>query len=126
MSDQDDPLVMYLIVSKDLCMSIGKTAAQVGHAVGYLFMRYSEIKQSKEGYLFKEWMNKDSCRKIVLGADKKEFDKLKSEIIDDPNCCIVQDAGFTEVMAGSETVIGVFPQYKSQASKTIKRLQSLK
>ena len=121
----EDDLVMYLIVRESLQLSIGKTAAQVGHAVGYLFTRYSEIKQSKEGYLFKEWMN-TGCRKIVLGASDAEWSKLKDEFGSNNNCFIVRDAGHTEVEAGTETVFGVFPLHKNDAPKILKRLQTLK
>lgn len=124
--NNDNPLVMYLIVRKDLNLSTGKACAQVGHAVAYLMLRYFEIKQSKEGYLFKEWMSKGNHRKVVLGADEKEWAKLQEEVKNDPNIAHVIDAGFTEVESGTATVIGLWPTHKNDASKVIKRLQSLK
>jgi peptidyl-tRNA hydrolase len=73
--------------------------------------------------LFAEWLD-TSFRKVVLRADDKEWEKVKA--CPDITYVIVRDAGLTEVEAGSETVIGVFPLRKSQAPKIIKRLQVLK
>jgi peptidyl-tRNA hydrolase len=39
---------------------------------------------------------------------------------------IVVDSGLTEVAPGSATVIGLWPMYRSEASKIVKRLQALK
>ena len=44
--DQEDPIVMYLIVRESLNMSIGKTAAQVGHAVQMLHLKYEHEHQA--------------------------------------------------------------------------------
>lgn len=153
--DQEDPIVMYLIVRESLGMSIGKTAAQVGHAVGMLFLKYSE----EDGYLnklykdyvhslyedksygdifriytshremeeriklFQKWME-SSFRKVVLRADENEWKKLKTDLKN--QIVLVVDSGLTELPPSTETVIGVFPMYKSQRPKILKRLQALK
>lgn len=134
-ANQEDPIVMYLIVRESLGMSIGKTAAQVGHAVGMLHLKYSEFEaMNTAGWLdgknttyyrdFEAWLS-GSFRKVVLSADEKEWAKLKAELpLDD--FVMVTDAGLTEISAGSDTVIGVMPMYKSQCPKVIKRLQVLK
>lgn len=122
----NNPLVMYLIVKKGLNLSTGKACAQVGHAVAYLMLRYFEIKTSTEGYLFKEWMNSGNHRKVVLGATDNEWVKVKDEFKNDPNVAYVIDAGFTEVAPSTETCIGLWPMYKNDAPKIIKRLQTLK
>lgn len=138
-ASQEDPLIMYLVVRESLNMSIGKTAAQCAHAAQMLMLKYFTLEADarnnppgvyhqlmSEGNLalFDNWLN-SSFRKVVLRADDKEFNKLKSELLPD-NIVIVVDAGLTEIEAGSETVIGVFPMHKSQAPKCIKRLQVLK
>lgn len=128
MNNEDNPLCMYLVVREKILdtANMGKVCAQVGHAVGYLFLRYAEIKQSKEGYLFKDWMNSGNHRKVVLKANESEWKKLKDEYQNDPNCAFVVDAGYTLLEPGTETVIGFFPMHKSDAPKSIKRLQTLK
>lgn len=42
--DQEDPIVMYLIVHTTLNMSVGKLAAQVGHAASLAIFDYSDLK----------------------------------------------------------------------------------
>lgn len=132
---QEDPIVMYLIVRESLNMGTGKIAAQCGHAVGMLHLKYSEFdgmnsagwlgsKETKLYIQFNDWL-KGSFRKVVLKADEKEWAKLKAELEPD-DFIIVVDAGLTEIAPGSETVIGVFPTLKSEAPKIIKRLQVLK
>ena len=73
--------------------------------------------------LFREWFQ-TSFRKVVLRADDKEWEKVKS--CSEITYVVVRDAGLTEVEAGSETVLGVFPIKKSEVPKVIKRLQVLK
>jgi peptidyl-tRNA hydrolase, PTH2 family len=150
-ASQEDPIVMYLIVHESLGMSIGKTAAQCAHASSMLMIEYFEVKDASRIQqkmlqqtlpepekatilaeyktsapklsIYGEWM-KSSFRKVVLRASDKEWEKLKEELKD--SILIVRDAGLTEVAAGSETVIGVWPMRKSQRPKTITRLQVLK
>lgn len=130
--NQEDPIILYLIVKESLNMNAGKTAAQVGHAVGMIYgyyyaliyeyyplyeydlLAYNYIK------IFEDWQN-SSYRKVVLRASDKEFEKIKSEL----KCFVVRDAGLTEIEPG-ETVIALWPQHKSDCHKLIKKLQVLK
>jgi peptidyl-tRNA hydrolase len=151
-ASQEDPIVMYLVVRESINMSIGKTAAQVGHSTQMLTLEYFEMKdkskvlQKKMGSafagdrtpqveaeyatlarpisIFGEWMA-SSFRKVVLKADEKEWARLKEEVKNDPHVMVV-DAGLTELEPGTATVIGLWPVRKSQVSKTVKRLQVLK
>lgn len=139
--NQEDPLIMYLIVRESLGMGVGKTTAQGGHAVGMLDKKYYSLDKEWEGYLlsgwtpvaetvekvsiFKDWM-KQSFRKVVLGADDKEWVKLKEDPWCQKNMVLVVDAGLTEIPSGSETVIGLWPMKKSSAPKVVKKLQVLK
>ena len=137
-ASQEDPIVMYLIVRESLNMGTGKTAAQVGHATQMLTIEYFELVDDYEHVLadkdfqasvrgkleiMREWLN-SSYRKVVLKANDKGWDRLKKEFKD--TMVLVVDCGLTEIAAGSETVIGLWPMYKSNATKTIKRLQALK
>lgn len=128
-----DPVVMYLIVRESLQMSIGKTAAQVGHAVSLLFQKYIHVCMNHE-YMtledekyvkrFADWLDED-YRKIVLSADEKEWLKIKDYLKSSIDYTIVIDNGLTELAPKTETVIGLLPMLKSQAPKLIKRLQLL-
>src|SRR6185369_8354908 len=131
---QEDPIVMYLIVHETLGMSMGKTAAQCAHASQMLTLDYFEKKDKsralqkkiqetsdpdelhlmKELYaehgrklsIFGEWLQ-GSFRKVVLRADDKEWAKIQKDY--GSHMIMVVDAGLTEIAAGSETVIGLWP-----------------
>ena len=123
-ANQEDPLVLYLIVRKSLNMSVGKIAPQCAHASDMVMLKYfkllSENPNDERVLIYKTWME-ESFRKVVLKADDKEWEKLKIE----QHCFIVRDAGLTEVEAGSETFIGLWPMRKSQRSKLLRRLRVL-
>jgi peptidyl-tRNA hydrolase len=149
--NQEDPIVVYIIVRESLGMSIGKTAAQCAHASQILLLKYFDIKEDQSKlerkifnqesiigtedakvfialnnsliYIFDEWLN-SSFRKVVLKADDKEWDKIKNAC--PTNHVLVVDAGLTDIAPGSETVIGLWPMYKSKVPKVIKKLQVLK
>ncbi len=145
-ANQEDPIVMYLVVRESLGMSIGKTAAQCGHAVGMLDRKYNKQIAVIDGHIdpvygppddleeripervkkaleiWDEW-DRTSFRKVTLTADDKEWEKVKA--LDVPKVVVV-DAGLTEIASGSETVIGLWPMRKSERPKVIKRLQVLK
>jgi PTH2 family peptidyl-tRNA hydrolase len=136
-ANQEDPIVMYLIVRESLNMSIGKTAAQVGHAVNILCDKYTKyavncaidgdndcsVLSFAESDIYEEW-KANSYRKVSLVADEKEWRKLKEEF--GKSMALVIDAGLTELEPNTETVIGLWPMKKSSRSKLIKRLQVLK
>lgn len=146
----EDPIIMYLIVREELNMSIGKTGAQIGHAVQLLMQLHRQHEKSKsynlgffpttdpvtgivvddpiarqQFFLFEEWLNSDKYTKVLLGADDKEWEKLK-QMLDKRYHVIVVDAGHTELAPNTETIIGLFPMKKSERPKLVKRLQALK
>lgn len=124
--NQEDPWILYLIVRESLNMSTGKIAAQVGHAVGMVYEKYMtySLLSSTQARLhcddFNHWSN-ESFRKIVLRASDKDWENIK----DLYQCFVVRDAGLTQVAAGSETVIALWPMKKSSVPKLIRRLRVL-
>lgn len=138
---KEDVLVMYLVVRKSTNMSLGKTAAQCAHASQMLQMKYEKLHKAlvnsrkhdlekpknedpfvKLELIFQQWIAA-AIRKVVLQADEKEWVRIKEEC---PENVVVVDAGLTELEPGTETVIGIWPMKKSQAPKTLRRLQVLK
>lgn len=81
---------------------------------------YSDM--SRKLSIFGEWL-KSSYRKVTLTANDKEWAKIKAEPM---YKAMVIDAGLTEIPAGSETFIGLWPMRKSQRPKCVQRLQALK
>lgn len=129
--NQDDPWIMYLIVRESLNMGPGKIAAQVGHGVGMIYETYNDIclsgvlepldaEKSQKVSVFNSW-SRSSFRKIVLRAEDKEWEKLKRQL----ECYLVVDAGLTEILPNSETVIVLWPMRKSLAPPLVKRLRLL-
>lgn len=129
MTERDlDPYVMYLVVRTSLKMSVGKVAAQVGHAVQMLMQEF-DMSHSLQRFKYREatqhWLHDDfpSYAKIVLAANDEEFVQVREENSD---VFAVIDRGFSEVPANTSTVIGLWPCRKSEASETVKKLKLLR
>lgn len=150
-ANQADPIVMYLIVKESLGMSMGKTAAQCAHASQMLTLKFLHYKIKSANLsiwerlkkivsdffskpevpeeqvaasldLFEDWLD-TSFRKVTLRANDHQFERMKKEI---PNHIVVVDAGLTEIAAGSETVLGLWPMHRSMCPKYLTKLQVLK
>lgn len=125
-----DEYVMYLIVRSSLNMSVGKCSAQVGHAVGQILQYYWRNQNLNDRAVSSEdldrieamerWLD-SSYAKIVKRADEIDFPKVKKMFPE----FVITDLGRTEIPAGTETVIGLFPMLKSRTPKLIKRLRLL-
>jgi peptidyl-tRNA hydrolase len=112
-------------------MSTGKVSSQTGHGVMMLMGRYHQLLDSwsfsnpdpvakSKMEAVEEWLA-SSYRKVMLGADEKEWERLKTEL----DVFLVRDAGATEVARGSETVIVLWPMRKSSRPKFLKRMRAL-
>lgn len=128
-----EELVMYLVVRESLNMSPGKLAVQCGHAVDMLCEKFELAKNldnKASEYLiesFVAWRKDNKRVKITLKADEKEWEKLHLLVKDQPiiEYVLVQDAGRTEISAGSETVMGFWPMTRSSRPNLLCRLQKL-
>jgi len=125
---QEDPIIMYLIVH-ELGMSTGKIAAQVGHAVGLMYikyMKYHDLLSDEKLKIWEEWQDGD-FRKVTLTANDSKWNKLKEQLLNcGINYAMVVDAGYTEIPLGSETVISIWPMRKSYRPPLLRKLQLLK
>lgn len=111
----ENELIQYIIVNKDLEMSPGKIAAQVGHAcTDCAFVE-------KGRTLFNLWyMN---CqKKIILGAHEKDIRKIMDLGIG----YHINDLGLTEIPPNSLTCLSLGVMTRKMAEKYVKRLQVLK
>ena len=130
----ENEIVEYLIVNKDLNMSIGKTCAQVAHAQKLIDSQYLDlmVMWDWEGFgkgedgedlkAFKdynEW-SEGNQKKIILRA--KESKMLKAI---EMGAVEVRDNGLTEIPPNSLTVVGFMPQPKANLQEFTKRLQLL-
>lgn len=130
----ENEIVEYLIVNKDLNMSIGKTCAQVAHAQKLIDSKYLDlmviwdwygfdvvdgVEDSKVFKDYNEW-SMGNQKKIILRA--KESKMLKAI---EMGAVEVRDNGLTEIPPNSLTVVGFMPQPKANLQEFTKRLQLL-
>ncbi|XP_072037827.1 probable peptidyl-tRNA hydrolase 2 [Amphiura filiformis] len=106
-TDMTSPVKMVFVVNAELKMGVGKTAAQVAHACLGL---YRQLLQNQMSYGEKllQWENGET--KIVLGGlNTDHLTELRGKATSAglPNY-MVQDAGRTQIPAGSVTVLSIF------------------
>ncbi|KJE49021.1 MULTISPECIES: peptidyl-tRNA hydrolase Pth2 [Acidiplasma] len=97
---------MVIAVRKDLEMGKGKIAAQVAHAA----VSCALISMKKNKKIFSEWLS-EGQKKVVIKVDGlQEIYKL-NEICRDAGIItqIITDAGYTQIMPGTVTCIGIGP-----------------
>jgi PTH2 family peptidyl-tRNA hydrolase len=98
---------MVIVVRKDLKMSVGKTSAQVAHAVLGAYKRSLD----KNSNIVLNWENYSGQAKIVLGVEnEKELMDIKSKA-DNAGLitCLIHDAGRTEVAPNTATCCAIGP-----------------
>lgn len=113
-------LVMYIVINKDLGMSIGKTAAQACHACTEYLMHTLQNGTEEEVAILNQW-HKNAQKKIILRANEKTMHKLESN----ENHFPIYDLGLTEIAPNSLTAICLGIYDKSSIPSNIKRLQVL-
>ncbi|ASZ76724.1 hypothetical protein [Efunavirus EF1] len=131
-----EKIVEYILVNKELNMSVGKIAGQVAHVQTVIDNKIFELVLSeeildedsmdsfaKEKELtnnYYDWLYSGSQTKIILRA--KEKDLLKAI---DMGAVYIRDNGLTEIPSGSLTVVGFFPQPKDNLVDFTKKFQLL-
>ncbi|XP_049864081.1 probable peptidyl-tRNA hydrolase 2 isoform X2 [Schistocerca gregaria] len=98
---------MVFVVNTDLGMSIGKTAAQVGHATLGLYQKLTASPQYAEDLI--NWEDNGGKMVVLKGLNYQHLKLLEkeAEVNKLPAHCIT-DAGLTEVQSGSTTVLAIF------------------
>ena len=120
MSSLDEPPSMALITRSDLKLSKGKLAAQCAHAAVKCALRA----RSRKARLVERW-SKSGARKIVLECENvSELLQLKEQAKESGMVAIlIEDAGHTEIPAGTITVLGIGPAPKSSIDDLVKHLK---
>jgi peptidyl-tRNA hydrolase, PTH2 family len=103
---QDAPYKMLLVVNTSLNMGKGKIAAQCGHAAVGAYQRAS--KQCPNAV---RWWQRTGCAKIAVKCPSEdELATIYTAARDkDIPLYLVEDAGRTQIAAGSRTVLGLGP-----------------
>ncbi|KAM0968528.1 hypothetical protein ACFX13_017169 [Malus domestica] len=101
-----EELKMVLVVRRDLKMTTGKIASQCAHAATGA---YAELMQSHRS-LLRQWEQYGQPKIVVTCKNQQEMNKLKeaAENIGIPTF-VVADAGRTQVVSGSKTVLAIGP-----------------
>ena len=120
MSSLDEPPSMALITRSDLKLSKGKLAAQCAHAA----VRCALRARSRKARLVERW-SKSGARKIVLECENvSELLQLKEQAKESGMVAmLIEDAGHTEIPAGTITVLGIGPAPKSSIDDLVKHLK---
>lgn len=97
---------MVVVTRKDLSLSVGKLAVQIAHAA----VNCSLLTKTSHPKWFTKWQN-EGAKKVVVTVDTiDDFEALDKEasklgIVTD----FISDAGYTEIPAGTITVLGLGP-----------------
>lgn len=114
---------MVVVVRTDLDMSLGKMIAQACHAA----VSASETTKRTQTKHWRRWRD-EGAKKVALEAESlEELEELamKAEELDIVNE-LIQDAGHTEVPAGTVTCLGIGPNQAQKIDKVTGRLPLLK
>lgn len=124
-----EELIQYIVVNKDLGMSVGKIAAQVGHVCTVCSEYYlsfgrddswckpSAIEPDTTKYHL--WYY-DAQKKIILQGHQKDLEKLVNQ-----GFIYIRDNGLTEIPKGSLTAVSLGIMSREEAKPFVKRLQLL-
>lgn len=117
-----EPMQMSLVVRSDLKMTTGKIGAQCSHAA---IMCYSKAEKKKPQHL-KAWLNLGQPKVVLRVGSQAEIEYL-AKIADEKNVVngLVRDAGRTQVLSGTVTVLGIGPDTKTKVDELTGKLRLL-
>jgi PTH2 family peptidyl-tRNA hydrolase len=97
---------LVVITRQDLKLSAGKTAVQVAHAAVTCALQ----SKKRDPDTFREWYEEGQKKVVVKAPDLKALYELKAQAEDlGLVTSLIQDAGLTEIPAGTVTVLGIGP-----------------
>ncbi|XP_065408937.1 probable peptidyl-tRNA hydrolase 2 isoform X1 [Chrysemys picta bellii] len=97
---------MVFVVNTELAMGVGKIAAQVGHAAVGLYQLIQEKSTGRE--MISQWDEYGAKKVVVQGSNTAHLMDLQALALSlELPTYLVQDAGRTQVPAGSYTVLAI-------------------
>lgn len=113
---------MVIVSRKDLDLSKGKLAAQVGHAAVECTLK--AMRHARDD--LDSWLEQGQMKVVVKVQTEAEFLSLKQAAERAGLCtALIRDAGHTEIPAGTVTVLGIGPGPEAVVDKITGRLSLL-
>ena len=113
---------LVIVARKDLDLSKGKLAAQVGHASVECTLK--AMKYDPDG--FEEWLGGGQMKAVLKVAKEADFYPLKQAAERAGlTTALIKDAGHTEIPAGTVTVLGIGPGDETAIDKVTGHLSLL-
>ncbi|XP_059657170.1 uncharacterized protein LOC132303771 isoform X2 [Cornus florida] len=109
-NDNDEELKMVLIVRQDLKMGTGKIASQCAHAATGMYAEMMLLQSQRS--ILRQWELCGQPKIVVTCKNQQEMNRLKetAEGVGLPTF-VVADAGRTQVLSGSKTVLAIGPVF---------------
>ena len=113
---------MVIVTRKDLDLSKGKLAAQVGHAAVECVLKAQ--KYAKDALA--EWLDAGQMKAVLKVPNEAAFYELKQAAERAGlTTALIKDAGHTEIPAGTVTVLGIGPASEATIDKVTGHLSLL-
>jgi len=110
-------LKQVIVVRSDLKLGKGKLAAQVAHA---------SVSAADKSPWKKEWINLGQKKTVVKCSGEKELlDLMKRASVQNLPVALIEDAGLTQIPAGTKTCLGIGPAPVEQIDKITGKLKLL-
>lgn len=113
---------MVVVARRDLDLSKGKLAAQVAHAAVACVLKA----ERHAGEALAEWLDAGQKKTVLKVPGERDLYPLK-QAAERAGLCValIQDAGHTEIPAGTVTVLGIGPGDELTIDKVTGHLQLL-
>nr|XP_033782441.1 probable peptidyl-tRNA hydrolase 2 [Geotrypetes seraphini] len=121
--EEEQSYKMVFVVNMDLSMGVGKIAAQVGHAAVGLYQRMHVEPKHRE--MVCRWDEQGSKKVVLQGSSAVHLMELQALALNlGLPSYMVQDAGRTQIAAGSHTVLSIMGE-EELANKVTGKLKLL-
>jgi PTH2 family peptidyl-tRNA hydrolase len=113
---------LVVVTRSDLKLSAGKTAVQVAHAA----VTCALVSKKRDPDTFREWYEEGQKKVVLKAPDLKALYELKEQAEDfGLVTSLIQDAGLTEIPAGTVTVLGIGPAKEKNVDRVTGNLSLL-
>ncbi|KAL9089094.1 MAG: hypothetical protein Q9165_005907 [Trypethelium subeluteriae] len=123
-SDSNEECKLVLVVRTDLGMTKGKIAAQCSHATLACYKAF--LRQSPDSPILKRWERYGQAKIAVQVKSEDDILVLQAQAVSLGVCAqVIHDAGRTQIVSGSATVLGVGPAPKGMVDQVTGHLKLL-